>query len=36
MFDEHGDLIAVGNTAESYKPAVAEQGPVVHKHFAPF
>lgn len=24
MFDEHGDLIAVGNTAESYKPAVAE------------
>ncbi|EPU1871436.1 tail fiber protein, partial [Escherichia coli] len=23
-FDEHGDLIAVGNTAESYKPAVAE------------
>ncbi|MBB8586207.1 tail fiber protein, partial [Escherichia coli] len=24
VFDEHGDLIAVGNTAESYKPAVAE------------
>lgn len=24
MFDEHGDLIAVGNTAESYKPTVAE------------
>ena len=24
VFDEHGDLIAVGNTAESYKPTVAE------------
>ncbi|EMV4283708.1 tail fiber protein [Escherichia coli] len=24
VFDEHGDLIAVGNTAESYKPVVAE------------
>ncbi|EYV16894.1 phage tail protein [Escherichia coli O145:NM str. 2010C-3518] len=24
VFDEHGDLIAVGNTAESYKPAVAK------------
>lgn len=24
VFDEHGDLIAVGNTAESYKPIVAE------------
>ncbi|EJG9565079.1 phage tail protein [Escherichia coli] len=24
VFDEHGDLIAVGNTAESYKPAIAE------------
>ncbi|EHY5482081.1 phage tail protein [Escherichia coli] len=24
VFDEHDDLIAVGNTAESYKPAVAE------------
>ncbi|ELO7511474.1 phage tail protein [Escherichia coli] len=24
VFDEHGDLIVVGNTAESYKPAVAE------------
>ncbi|EPD4332777.1 tail fiber protein [Escherichia coli] len=24
VFDEHGDLIAVGNTTESYKPAVAE------------
>ncbi|WP_061092294.1 tail fiber protein [Escherichia coli] len=24
VFDEHGNLIAVGNTAESYKPAVAE------------
>ncbi|EDX37696.1 TPA: tail fiber protein [Escherichia coli] len=24
VFDEHGDLVAVGNTAESYKPAVAE------------
>ncbi|HAM4871918.1 TPA: phage tail protein [Escherichia coli] len=24
VFDEHGDLIAVDNTAESYKPAVAE------------
>nr|WP_249827591.1 tail fiber protein [Escherichia coli] len=24
MFDEHGDLIAVGNTAESYKPTVTE------------
>ncbi|EGC0115156.1 phage tail protein [Escherichia coli] len=24
IFDEHGDLIAVGNTAESYKPTVAE------------
>ncbi|HCX7210179.1 TPA: phage tail protein, partial [Escherichia coli] len=24
VFDEHGDLIAAGNTAESYKPAVAE------------
>ncbi|ELW7891674.1 phage tail protein [Escherichia coli] len=24
VFDEHGDLIAVGNTAESYKTAVAE------------
>ncbi|EFS2964143.1 phage tail protein [Escherichia coli] len=24
VFDEHGDLIAVGNTAESYKPSVAE------------
>ncbi|EFN3710851.1 phage tail protein [Escherichia coli] len=24
VFDEHSDLIAVGNTAESYKPAVAE------------
>ncbi|MBY8767290.1 tail fiber protein [Escherichia coli] len=24
VFDENGDLIAVGNTAESYKPAVAE------------
>ncbi len=24
VFDEHGDLIAVGNTAESYKSAVAE------------
>ncbi|MFB3498783.1 tail fiber protein [Escherichia coli] len=24
VFDEHGDLIAVGNTAENYKPAVAE------------
>ncbi|MDL8085118.1 tail fiber protein [Escherichia coli] len=24
VFDEHGDLIAVSNTAESYKPAVAE------------
>ncbi|HCY3239844.1 TPA: tail fiber protein [Escherichia coli] len=25
VFDEHGDLIAVGNTAESYKPTVAER-----------
>ncbi len=24
VFDKHGDLIAVGNTAESYKPTVAE------------
>ncbi|EKG3821864.1 phage tail protein [Escherichia coli] len=24
VFDEHGDLIAAGNTAESYKPTVAE------------
>ncbi|EEX9745753.1 phage tail protein, partial [Escherichia coli] len=24
VFDEYGDLIAVGNTAESYKPTVAE------------
>ncbi|EKM8929297.1 tail fiber protein, partial [Escherichia coli] len=24
VFDEHGDLIAVGNTAESYKPTIAE------------
>ncbi|HAX5207841.1 TPA: hypothetical protein JZG45_002635 [Escherichia coli] len=24
VFDEHGDLIVVGNTAESYKPTVAE------------
>ncbi|EFH6677665.1 phage tail protein [Escherichia coli] len=24
VFDEHGDLIAVGNTAESYKPTLAE------------
>ncbi|EHH0249311.1 phage tail protein [Escherichia coli] len=24
VFDENGDLIAVGNTAESYKPAIAE------------
>ncbi|EFG1692011.1 phage tail protein [Escherichia coli] len=24
VFDEHGDLIAVGNTAESYKPTVTE------------
>ncbi len=24
VFDEHGNLIAVGNTAESYKPTVAE------------
>ncbi|HAL6586543.1 TPA: phage tail protein, partial [Escherichia coli] len=24
VFDDHGDLIAVGNTAESYKPTVAE------------
>ncbi|EGF7275545.1 phage tail protein [Shigella flexneri] len=24
IFDEHGDLIAVGSTAESYKPTVAE------------
>ena len=24
VFDEHGDLIAVGNTAESYKPTVVE------------
>ncbi|ELT9936644.1 tail fiber protein [Escherichia coli] len=24
VFDEHSDLIAVGNTAESYKPTVAE------------
>ena len=24
VFDEHGDLIAVGNIAESYKPTVAE------------
>ncbi|ENJ9910316.1 phage tail protein [Salmonella enterica] len=24
VFDEHGDLIAVGNTAENYKPTVAE------------
>ncbi|MBF5415687.1 phage tail protein [Escherichia coli] len=24
VFDEHGDLISVGNTAESYKPTVAE------------
>ncbi|EIL30178.1 phage tail protein [Escherichia coli] len=24
VFDEHGDLIAVGNTAESYKPTVAK------------